>query len=96
MCVIFTFSGLQCAEDVAEAPDTAEEGEYAEEFLPEEEGDGYENQFDDGYDLNLGEDYVGTHDNYPGYDDYDDGGDGEGIGVPKSTPSRKPDCIGLI
>ena len=32
---------------------------------PPEADQGYEAQFDDGFD--LGEDYVGTEDNYPGY-----------------------------
>lgn len=37
---------------------------------PPEADQGYEAQFDDGFD--LGEDYVGAEDNYPGYDDYDE------------------------
>jgi len=54
----------------AASDDRDEDSEYME---PEPEADpGYEAQFDDGFD--LGEDYVGAGDNYPGYDDYDESG----------------------
>ena len=47
----------------AASDDRDEDSEYME---PETEADpGYEAQFDDGFD--LGEDYVGAGDNYPGY-----------------------------
>ena len=47
----------------AASDDRDEDSEYME---PEPEVDpGYEAQFDDGFD--LGEDYVGAGDNYPGY-----------------------------
>jgi len=70
---------------VKEEPDTGHEipdenvetGEYSE--VMDDGGDNYENQFDDDFDAaaDLGEDYVTAGDNYPGYDEYDDGGDTE-------------------
>jgi len=54
-----------------------ETGEYSE--VMDDVGDNYESQFDDDFDAaaDLGEDYVTAGDNYPSYDEYDDGGDTE-------------------
>ena len=52
--------------EVPEPPASDDRDEDSEYMEAEPEADpGYEAQFDDGFD--LGEDYVGAGDNYPGY-----------------------------
>ena len=53
------------------APSDHDDGDPEYPQPPDADPDqGYEAQFDDGFD--LGEDYVGAEDNYPGYSDYMD------------------------
>ena len=58
----------------AETEQESQYPEYPQEGGQEEET-GYESQFNDGYQgpQDLGEDYIGDGENFPGYEDYDEG-----------------------
>jgi len=63
--------------DTVQTAQTEQESQYPE--YPQEGGQeeetGYESQFNDGYQgpQDLGEDYIGDGENFPGYEDYDEG-----------------------
>ena len=60
-------SSIFQVQEMSQPPAPEDDGDGHDDGDPEppEADQGYEAQFDDGFD--LGEDYVGTEDNYPGY-----------------------------